>query len=147
MILWKSFCKVPSVCCVLATSVVQFIFGSSNLLSQLPSTTVIPSSQSLFIIMCMSVCKNTGLTCRFHSTQASQLCVVTVRSSGTAEEGLQYAGIPLDVMCRTDECFVVSRCSHHPQVLLVCHSDGGREPPLSETLLFCSVGALRSLPR
>lgn len=37
------------------------------------------------------------------------------------------------------------RYSHRPQVLLVCHSDEGKEPPLSETLLFCSVGALRSL--
>lgn len=36
------------------------------------------------------------------------------------------------------------RCSRRPQVLLVCHSDEGKEPPLFETLLFCSVGALRS---
>lgn len=41
----------------------------------------------------------------------------------------------------------MSRCSHHPQVLLVYHSDGGRGPPLSETLLFCSVGALKSPPQ
>lgn len=42
----------------------------------------------------------------------------------------------------TDVCF---RCSRRPRALLVCHSDGGTEPPLSETLLFCSVGAPRSL--
>lgn len=42
---------------------------------------------------------------------------------------------------------MLSRCSHHPQVLLVYHSDEGRGPPLSETLLFCFVGALRSPPR
>lgn len=41
----------------------------------------------------------------------------------------------------------VSRYSHHPQALLLCHSDGGRGPPLSETLLFCPVGVLRSPPR
>lgn len=40
-----------------------------------------------------------------------------------------------------------SRCSHHPQVLLVYHSDGGRVPPPSETLLFCFVGARKSPPR
>lgn len=60
-----------------------------------------------------------------------------------------HAGLPsLSVLdpsgCDGQECIVVSRCSHRPQVLLVYHSDEGRGPPLSETLLFCSAGALRS---
>ncbi len=47
-------------------------------------------------------------------------------------------------MWRTEECLVVFRCNHRPQALLVYHSDGGRGPRLSETPLFCSVGAQRS---
>lgn len=73
------------------------------------------------------------------------LWVSTVRSSGGAAASLSSAGTPLHVM--TEEGFVESRCSHRPQALLAYHSDGGRGPPLSETLLFCSAGALRSLPR
>lgn len=121
------------------------LWQQQNFPSQFPSTTVSPSSQRPSIIMCMSlsVCKNTALTCRFHSTQATQLCVRHCWS----RTAILYAGIPQNVMCGTGECLAVSRCSHHPQVLLVCHSDGEREPPLSETLLFYSVGALRSLPR
>lgn len=40
-----------------------------------------------------------------------------------------------------------SRCSHRPQALLVCHSDGGTGLRPSERLLSCSVSALRSPPR
>lgn len=40
-----------------------------------------------------------------------------------------------------------SKRSRHPRVLRVCHSDAGRVWSLSETLPFCSVGALRSPPR
>lgn len=39
---------------------------------------------------------------------------------------------------------VVPRCNHRPQALQVYHSDEGRAPRLSETLLVCSVCALRS---
>lgn len=102
---------------------------------------VLTSKLSLLVIMW--VWRNTVLTCRFK--QSIQILFSTENSVFILRTLLKYSytGIPLEVM---DTC-VMSRCSHHPQVLLVCHSDEGKEPQLSGIHLFCPVGALRSPPQ
>lgn len=87
--------------------------------------------------MCTSVCMDTALTCSLHSIQITHVCAFS------KENQVSQSGAAAGLL----SAFVVSRCSDHPQVLLVYHSDGGRGPPLSETLLFCPVVAQRSPPR
>lgn len=75
-----------------------------------------------------------ALTRRFHSTQSRLFNVSNKMIYRTSIFSWRWTAVGL-------------RCSRRPPVLLVCHSDEGKEPPLSERLLFCFVGALRSLPQ